>query len=208
MKIIYSGGWNNKLQTSIEDSFMYTYRSTIKQAVENGKKIAMVTLAKPDGYYDPLITHLYKEFVDVIDSKKQNVEWNSYDGIFILGGKSDDLKSGLLKTKFNLNILKKNVVLLGDSAGAHVLSSYFYISPVGEQRGVELEFTEGFCPKAKLIGIVHKNNPVYCNKILVSKVNQFAKKKGLRVLILNENEQKMLENGVFINVDKNKLFSS
>jgi hypothetical protein len=206
MKIIYSGGWNNKMDSSIQASFMYSYNDTIKSAVSNGKKIAMVTLAKEDGYYDYLITPLYEEFVDIIDSKSQNVKWDMYDGIFIPGGKSSVLKPGLLKAHFSLDRLKKDVVLLGDSAGAHVLSSYFYISPTGELRGIQISFEEGFDKNVKLIQIAHKNNPHFCNDILISKVNSFAQEKGLRVLILNENEQRMLENGEFVEVDKTKLF--
>lgn len=207
MKIIYSGGWNNKLDESIKASFMCTYHEVIKVAVASGKKIAMVTLAKEDDYYDYLITPLYAGYVDVIDSRNQNVAWASYDGIFMPGGKSSLLKAGLQKTGFRLNSLKKEVVLLGDSAGAHVLASYFYISPTGPLRGVEIEFAEGFNPEARLIGIAHKNNPVYCNEILISKVNIFAKEHGLRILILNENEQKIFENNEFREVDKDTLFT-
>lgn len=208
MKIIYSGGWNNKLDESIKASFMYTYNSTIKDAAAKGKKIAMVTLAKEDGHYDHLITPLYQGYVDVIDSKSQNVKWSSYDGIFMPGGKSSLLKSGLQKIGFDLKMLKKDVVLLGDSEGAHVLASYFYISPPGEMRGIEIEFTEGFNPDVKMIGIAHKNNPMYCNEILMSKVNAFAKEKGLQVLILSENEQKMWKDNAFVDVDKNTLFNT
>ena len=206
MKIIYSGGWNNRLEESIRASFLYSYHETIKKAISQGKKIALVTLAKEDGYYDHLINPIYAGVVDIIDTQTKKIKWDSYDGIFLLGGKASMLKTGLLNAKFSLSALKPDAVILGDSAGSHVLSSYFYISPVGPLRGVEIEFAEGFDPKVNLIQIAHKNNPLFCNDLLISKVTIFAKEKGLRVLILDENEQKTEVEGKFIDVDKANLF--
>ena len=207
MKIIYSGGWNNKSGESIQLAFMYAYQATIRDAISKGKKIAMVTLAKENGFYDFLINPLYGKSVEVIDTTSQSIKWNTYDGIFLAGGSTSVLKKRLLEKDFSLSNLKKEVVLLGDSAGAYVLGSYFFISPSGEQRGIEVTFAEGFNPPAKLIVVAHKNNPIYCNEVLISKVRAFAQEKGIQVLILNENEQKILENNTFSEVDKNTLFN-
>lgn len=204
--IIYSGGWNKLSDTSVKASFMYTYHSVIKKAVSAGKKIAMVTLAKPDGYYNFLIDPLYREIVDVIDFTKTTVNWSGYDGIFMPGGNSAPLKEGLLKTGFNLNNLKQNVVVLGDSAGAYVLSSHFYQSPPGDLRGVKIEFLEGLNKQASLITIAHTNNPVYCNETLIKKVEAFAQQNKIKILQLRENEQKTFINGEFTNVDMDSLF--
>ena len=117
------------------------------------------------------------------------------------------LYEGLKKTNFSLNKLKKNVVILGDSAGAYVLSSYFYSLAPGKTRDNQIKFFPGFNPDAKVITVAHKNNPVYCNEILIANVNKFAKSKNVRVLMLNENEQKLLRGDQFIEFDKNKLFA-
>ncbi|HLL60212.1 MAG TPA: hypothetical protein VK338_00700 [Candidatus Nitrosocosmicus sp.] len=207
MKIIYSGGWNNDLDDSIKNSFIFTYSDTIHNAINSGKKICFVTLAKPDGYYNHLILPLYQN-IDIIDSTKTSVDWSSYDGIFIPGGNSMYLKNGLLKINFQLSKLKEDVVILGDSAGSYILSSYFYQSPKGELRGIDIEFHEGFNLEAKVITIAHKNNPVYSPDILVQNVNVFAQEKGLTVLALNENEQKELSNGQFIEVNKETIFKN
>lgn len=208
MKLIYSGGWNNKDEASIKASFMYSYHTVIKDAASSGKKIAMVTLAKEDGHYDNLIVPLYSGLVEVINIQTKSVEWDRFDGIFILGGKSSFLKTNLEKVGFDLKKLKDNVVVLGDSAGSYILSSYFYQSPPGERRGVDMVFMEGFNPGAKLITIAHKHNPVYCNESVISKVNAFAQEKGLKVLMLEENEQKTPVDGIFVDVDKHSLFTS
>jgi hypothetical protein len=130
MKIIYSGGYNKVLPESVQHAFFHTYHPTIKKAANNGKKIALVTLAKPDGYFDELILPLYSGLVDIIDNTKTgSVSWGIYDGIFILGGTMKLLFEGLQKSHFDLSQLKKDVVILGDSAGAYMLSSYYYDSP-------------------------------------------------------------------------------
>lgn len=206
MKIIYSGGWDKTSPESIKASFMYTYREIIAKAVQNGKKIAMVTLAKKDGSYDSLIQPLYSGLVDVIDTKSTHVDWGRYDGIFIPGGSGALLKDGLMKAGFSMEVLKKDAVVLGDSAGAYILSTYFYQTPPGEKRGVDLEILEGFNPGANMITIAHKNNPVYCNALLMKKIKAFAKELGLKLLILNENEQRLLQRGRFVKVDPSTLF--
>jgi len=207
MKIIYGGGWDKNSKASIENSFVYTYCSVIKNAIKKGNKIAFVTLAKPDGYYLELLRPLYGDRIEIIDSTNQNIDWSIYDGIFILGGKAVDLLSGLVNKKFSLERLKNNVVILGDSAGAYVLSAYFYDSPPGELRGKQIQMVKGLNIQSKLITIAHNNNPVYCNELLINKVKDFAKAKNIKVLVLNENEQKIVDNGQFVEVDKNSLFT-
>ncbi len=206
MKIVYGGRCNKNSQESIRNSFIYTYQNVIKEAVGKGKKIAMVTLAQPDGYYNFLTKPLYQGIADVIDSKKQNIKWSEYDGIFIPGGYTVLLLQRLIKTNFQLNQLKKDAAILGDSAGAYILSSYFYLSPHGPKRGIEMEFKKGLNPTVKLITIAHKNNPRHCNDILIRKVNEFAKEKNLKTLALQENEQKLLKDDKFVDVKKELLF--
>lgn len=207
MKIIYSGGWNKKSRTSVESSFVYTYRDTILKAVSDGKRICFVTMAKPDGYFNSMIEPLYGNKVDIINFASKITEWGKYDGIFIPGGETVQLKKGLVDKEFNMGLLKSDCVILGDSAGSYILSSYFFKSPKGERRGIDMEFLEGLNPDSSLITIAHRNNPVSCNDTLISNVKAFAAKKKLQVLILQENEQKMMQGTVFAEVDREKLFT-
>ncbi|MFO0703689.1 MAG: hypothetical protein U0525_03120 [Patescibacteria group bacterium] len=189
MKFILSGGWNNKSEDSIKKCFLYTYKDQILQDFENGKKIAFVNLAKPAKYYDALIYSIYEDKIEIIEDDIKSVEWSEYDGLYFLGGTAMTLKNNLLSLGFSLDNIKPTAKILGDSAGAYAMSSYFYDSPPGEKRGVEINFIAGFNNIYNVITIAHKNNPFYCNDILITKVNTFAKENNLRVIMLNENEQ-------------------
>ncbi len=207
MKIIYSGGYNNKEESSIRSSFIHTYRPAICRAAAGGRRIGFVTLAKPDGYFDQLIHPLYGNEIEIIDSKNAaSAKWGMYDGLFLFGGDSIPLVEGLRRGGFALDTLKPDAVVLGDSAGSYVLSSYFYKSPRGALRGIEVSFHEGLNPGVRMITVAHKNNPVFCNELLVAKVNAFAAQKVLRVLVLAENEQKTLAGGEYVPVLPETLF--
>ncbi len=192
MKLVYRGGYNKLSQESIKKSFWYDYKDLIKDGISAGRKVAIVTLAKPDNYFNKFIAEL-PEGIDTIDTKFLNPKWYEYDLIFIPGGDTLDLFKGLKSRGFNLSELKNGVVVVGDSAGAYVLSSYFYNSPPGEDRGKVLEFYKGLNPDANLITVAHVNNPVYCNNLLLEEVKKFANKKGLRILMLEENQEENLE---------------
>jgi len=207
MEIIYSGGYNKHSQKSIENSIIFTYYPYIKHFVKNGKKVAFVTLAKPNGYYNSLLLPKYEGVAEIIDTTNVNeVSWSTYDLLLLLGGNTIQLVKGLKKNSFSINNLKDDAIIVGDSAGAYALSSYFYDSPAGELRGVNVEFYKGLNPDAKVITVAHKNNLVYCNDALLDKVQNFAPDKDIRVLVLKENEQKLLEKGNFVEVDKENLF--
>lgn len=189
MKITLRGGYSNE---NVKNSFWYEYSDLIKKYLESGKRVAVITLAKPDGHYNKYINELSKE-VEVIDSKNLNVKWNDFDAIFIPGGDSLNLLNNLKKGDFSLKELKKNALVLGDSAGAYILSSYFYHSPPGEERGKVISFYRGFNLIAKVITVAHTNNPVYTNEMLLEKVNKFAKEHNLKVLMLEENQEIKLD---------------
>jgi len=207
MHLIYSGGYDKLSKKSVKNSFIYTFLPYLIKFKEAGKNIAFVTLAKPDGNFDDKIFPYYSNIVDIIDyTKIHSVKWITYDAIFIFGGDPVKLLDGLKESRFGLNQLKKEAIILGDSAGSYLLSTYFYNSPPGELRGEKIEFLEGFNPHAKIITVAHRNNSVFCNDKLLKKVNTFAKNKKLSVLILNENEQKLLRGNRLIDIDKTKLF--
>lgn len=203
MKIIYRGGYSSEV---VQNSFWYEYLELVKEAVEKGKKVALVTLAKQDDdYYNNFINGWPKE-VEVINHKTQTTAWESFDVLVFPGGESMSLYNGLKTLNFNLTRIKKRSLVIGDSAGAYVLSSYFYNSPRGEDRGKIIEFVEGFNPSAKVITVGHANNPVYTNNLLLEKVNKFAKEHGLQVQKLLENEAKLLDdNGEFVDLDISRI---
>lgn len=208
MHIIYSGGYNNQLPESRQASFIYTYREAVLHAVSRGKKAAFITMAKPDGYYDGIIRPLYGDKIDVVGfANAPGAVWDSYDILFLFGGKTAVLLGGLRANGFSLEKLKTDAVVLGDSAGSYALSAFCYNSPPGQLRGIEIEFLPAMNPASKVITVAHRNNPIYCNDILLGKVDRFAREKQLRVLVLRENEQKLLENGEFVDFDREALFA-
>jgi len=190
MKIIYRGGYEKSNKRSVGASYFYEYSDWLNKLMDNGKKIAFVTLAKDDGYYDPRIRKVYRDRPDIIGYKTKIVDWLSYDVIIICGGDTIRLKKAILDKRFKINSLKKNVVIIGDSAGAYLMSAYFYNTDDGEF----LTFHKGLYPGSNLITIAHINNSRFINKGLIKKVEKFARKKNLKALKLKENQAKILEN--------------
>lgn len=188
MKITLRGGYS---KNNTDKSFWYAYSHLIKESLGLGKRVALITLAKSDGQYDEHISNLPKG-LEVIDSKTFDIEWDLFDVIFIAGGDSLNLFNNLKERGFSLEKVKDDAFILGDSAGAYILSSYFYHSPPGENRGKIIDFYKGFNPEANIITVAHKDNPVYTNEILLEKVNSFAKKHNLKIIVLAENEEKVL----------------
>ncbi|NMC35760.1 hypothetical protein GYA49_01825 [Candidatus Beckwithbacteria bacterium] len=212
MKFVYSGGYNKYNLKSIKQSILYRYQKPIINTAKQGKKIAIITLAKPDNYYSQTIAKLYKhKLIVIINSQNINkIGWSDFDVFLILGGDNLKLYNPLKKNEFSLNLLKSNVVLIGDSAGAFVLSSYFYDRDIdfeNKYSSENIKFFKGFYPESQVITIAHTNNPRYVNQKLITKTKVFAKKKHLKVLKLNENEEKLLsKNGEFIDFDRKHIF--
>lgn len=190
MKIVLRGGFSDMTDTR-SSSFWYKYKKRVEGWINEGKSVAVVTLAKPDGYYQEQLD-MWPNDVNEINSKTLKVKWDKFDVIILAGGYPKALLDALKKRKFSLDKLKKSVFILGDSAGAYILSSYFYDTPPGEDRGKTIEFLKGFNLKGKIITVAHANNPKYTNSLLLKKVQKFAKEKGLKVLMLEENEEKVI----------------
>ena len=190
MKVVLRGGYNKLDEESFSNSFWYQYSSFVDELTEMGKKVAMVTLAKPDGVYDDLIQENMKG-AEVIDSQVEKTSWGEFDAIFIPGGKNLKLRDGLKRLSFGLGVLKEGAFVLGDSAGAYMLSSFFFESPSGEDKGKTVDFYEGFNPQLKTITIAHADNSWHTNELLIEKVKNFAKERDLSVLKLKENEEKV-----------------
>ncbi|MFA5932834.1 MAG: Type 1 glutamine amidotransferase-like domain-containing protein [Microgenomates group bacterium] len=206
MKIVYRGGYNKHSEESTKNSLIFEYADIVKELLSKGKKVVYVTLAKPDGFYDEYFYPLLPKTIQVVDSKNlDNVNWSDFDVIFLLGGLTIQLDECLRRSKFSLESLKEDVVLVGDSAGAYVLSKYYFEDH--DDVNVILEFRKGFCPQSRVITVAHVNNPHYVTPKILEEVHVFAKEKGIRVLELIENESKLLDSeGNFVDFDINQLF--
>lgn len=189
MKLFYRGGLNKYDPQGYQKSYFYEYAATIKQMLVEGKRVCFVTLAKPDGYYDAHILPQFGQQVDIIGNRTPAITWSRYDLIFLCGGDTLVLKEGLVRKQFDLSTLQEHVVILGDSAGAMLLSPYFYDTHDGRNS----TFLEGIFPQTKTMVISHANNPRYCTPELVEQVEEFAAEKQLRLLTLAENETKLFD---------------
>lgn len=186
MKIIYSGGYQRDLESSYKNSWWYRHADILSSDITK----AAVTLAKPDGSYDQHLKNFPK--VDVIDTKVNSVDWEKYKTIFIAGGPTDRLKEEMIKRDFAISKLHPDATILGDSAGAYIMCSYFFTDSDGDP-GRNVKFYEGFNPGAKNICIAHADNPYYTNDLLIQQVKDFAAEHELEVFSLKENEEKVLE---------------
>lgn len=205
MKLLYRGGYNKYNEESIKNSYFYEYADVVIDLIKSNNKVGFVTLAKPDGHYDERIIELYGDAVDIIDTNTDINDWSVYDLLFLCGGNTTKLKTGLEDKDFTtLDVLKKDVVVLGDSAGSMLLSPWYYET----EDTVNLEFHKGLYPDPNTIVIVHDNNPRYCTPDMVKKISKFAQDNGLKVLSLSENETKLYkpETKVFVDFDFADLF--
>lgn len=194
MKLVYSGGMNKYSWQGIEDSIFFTCKEGVKRAVEKGEKVAFVTLAKPDRYYDLLIIPSFQNKVDIIDNTNlKEVERGKYDVIVIPGGETRKLHRKLITAGFSLKALKPEAIYIGDSAGAMIMAAYYYEDEEMENGDRRVRFFEGLASESELIAIVHANNPNYTDNFLKERVRKFAEKKNLRVCELAEGQMVMAD---------------
>lgn len=194
---------------------IYRYREEVVERIGRGEKVGVVTLAKDDGAYEehlgvlgaggegsmlniePASTHpdfdsvkptpLKEGILQIIDYSTDIVEWSEFDLLLILGGDSLRLKQALEERGFALERLKTNAKVVGDSAGAQILSAWFYHRD--HQDPNQLTFHQGFGPNSMIILVVHNNNSRYVSPELRSAVDKFAQEKELEVIKLKENEE-------------------
>lgn len=187
MTIIYRGGYDKTNPVSLKNSVWFAYSKYIKNLVKEGKKVAIVTLAKEDDHkYDDRIKEQDLENVDIINSAFKNIHWSVYDAIFLLGGDPLLLYNRLVERNFSLSILKNHIFLLGDSAGAMVLGKVFVVS----DRIDELVFKNGFLKDKNFFILPHSNNSKYGGNFFFRLiVTTLARLKGLKVIALRENEE-------------------
>jgi peptidase E len=191
MKITYRGGYNKNNEESVKKSSLNCYNDKINYLFKEGKKIALVTAAMPKGYY---LRHIKKEILnkcDVIERDSPgSINWQDYNLIIILGGDTKEIYESLKSKEFNLNKLKANVELIGDSAGAFVLSHWYpdhkyKLDKKDNSFNESVAFHRGFLEKGNFICAVHYNR---LNEFAKFKIKEFADANSLEILKLNENE--------------------
>jgi hypothetical protein len=210
MKIIYSGGYDKYSTASIADSIFYRYSTLVNKLSEEGKKVVSINFAKPDSYYDSRLEELYQEKILSIDNRnKQSIKWSEYDFIFIPGGDQNILKKQLLNTGFSFDLLKDDVIIVGDSAGAYVLAAYY--PDFGEDlksRESKDQAGKGLHPQSNLLVLAHVDNQRYIPEMTLERSRSLAQKLEVKFLPLKENEEKMLtDRGKLIDFKINSLLN-
>jgi hypothetical protein len=90
-----------------------------------------------------------------------------------------------VERNFSLDILKEDVFLLGDSAGAMVLGKRVFIG----EKDMKLKLIEGFNSHADFVVLPHVDNKRYVSESLLLKLEGICKSKGLELLKLEEGEE-------------------
>jgi uncharacterized protein Smg (DUF494 family) len=103
-------------------------------------------------------------------------------------------------------------VVIGDSAGAYLMSAYFVRYNVELDDIDDLDLKElvdtGFYTSSHVITLAHVNNKRYVSDKVLEVTKSIADKLGARFVALEENEEKTLdENLNIVNVDVDELFS-
>ncbi len=190
MKIIYIGGYTNK-----RNSHFYNYCSNVKKFISVGKNVVFVTFGQKAGYFNQRFVELYGFIPEIIDeNSSKNINWNAYDLIYIPGGSSENLKKGLVEYGFDINKLKKDVIIIGDSAGANILSKYYLSKTIDMSEHTGYSLMDGLNPSSNLLVVCHTDNieKAPLEKLEIAKA--LSIKNGYRLLLLKENEAKLVEN--------------
>lgn len=210
MKVIYRGGYNKHDEGNLKSSTFYEYADAIKKFIKNGKSVVVVTFAKPDHYYDEMLIETLGKLPEIINTKTPNkVKWGFYDLVLLPGGNTLTLKEKLVAYGFTTNKLKKSVVIIGDSAGAYVMSKYFAgHRKTSTKENPEYRVEEGLYADSNLFTVAHINNPNHVTKEKIEMAKQSNKKLGSNILLLKENEAKLLENGQLVDFDIDILLAT
>lgn len=188
MKIIYRGGYTKKNKESYKYCSWFTYEQYLQRVLETGLRVAIVPLAKGnDNHYDEEIEKCKLGNADIITLDKRDVEWSDYDVIFIPGGDPLLLYNRLIERKFSLDILKKDSVIIGDSAGAMILAKEFM--EVRNWKNFKISFYKGFNPSVNFVILPHVDNSFYGNFLFRLLVKIRALFRGMKIISLKENEE-------------------
>lgn len=192
MKIIYRGGYQT---ANAEQSLFYEYSFQIKKFINSGKKVVYVTFAKPNNYYDSRMNESLGFMPQIIDTNSsKDLDWKTFDLIVIPGGETEVLQQALIDWNFSMDKLKDDVVIIGDSAGAYVLSKYYFGKKINENGQAEYFIIEGLNPKSDLITVAHIDNQKHVTPEKLTEAQKVANDLKATLLLLKENEAKLVEN--------------
>lgn len=193
MKIIYRGGYNKENK---KFSTFFEYKDAIKRYLSKGKRVVVVTFAQPDNHYDAVLEFCFDSSLAIIDnSSSKDIDWNSFDLILIPGGTTNILKGALISYGFDINNLKKDVIIIGDSAGAYVLSKYYFGTTIKADGSKEYYLEEGLHPGSNLFTVAHIDNKYHAPNEKLAEAKKIADKINIELLLLKENEAVLYENG-------------
>lgn len=142
MKLILDGGWNKKDENSVSNNILARQTDFLLENLKFGKKILIITNAKPIDHYKDRISLLVNCGAEVIGrGTKEKIDWGKYDVIFTLGGDTKILFDELLRLDFKIKNLKKSICYIGSSAGTQIMGSFFYDY---DRENGDISFYEGF----------------------------------------------------------------
>jgi peptidase E len=119
---------------------------------------------------------------------ENNIDWASFDLIVIPGGETEVLKESLLKYNFSLDKCKQDALIIGDSAGAYILSKYYLGKRTVGDNINEYYLLEGLNPNSNILTVGHIDNPKHATEDKLIKARDFATKLNLDLLLLKENK--------------------
>ena len=167
---------------------MLQIKPEIDSIIENGGKVAVCVAAKPnkDAYDQSLEQIGYALDELIILGREDSVHWSEYSAVVLLGGSTRELYVWLQKTDFSLDLLKKCLLLAGDSAGAYVLGAKVLIDY--EKDGSSFEIADGYMPDSKVLVAAHVNNSHYHLPGLSEALGHWCAQHKIDLLELEENE--------------------
>lgn len=204
MKIIYKGGHNKYKTDHLLNDIFFKYSSHIKFEAMQNKKVAVIAYAKAQNFYTLIVNATFSnENIFLFDNpKKDEIKWHDFDYFIIPGGDTVRLKKYMDEKGFSIDKLKKDVTLIGNSAGAMVLGHSYYVDladidmELSDKKytvGEKVTFEPGYIESSNLIIGSHIDNPVYFSESLDNQISEYAKKNKLNYIRLKENEEYTLE---------------
>jgi len=186
MKFIFDGGWDVNSESSMKNNLFFRYTPFLSEEMKNGKKLLIVTNAKPTSHYNDSIEPLLSLGTVVVDrDTKDNIDWGTYDCILVPGGYTTILFNELLRLGFDISKLKKDVLYIGSSAGSMIMSDYFYDY---DRENKKVNFYRGLLPSNKELYVVHADNERYADEHLKIELKKLAAENNLQLVDINENE--------------------
>lgn len=186
MKIIFRGGFNIINYDSLRNNILFEHGNNLCRELEIGKKVLIITAAKPDGEYSRMIRPLTaRGAIEINQSFTGSIDWSYYDWVIVMGGDNTPLLDKMKTLDFSLEKMKDSAVYIGDSAGCMIQSAFYYEY---DKQNKDITFHKGLLPNVRKIFIVHADNSYYVDDFVRDEVKAFAEKENLDIIEINENQ--------------------